>query len=188
MEDTVMGFEDWRDFFSKTLVDSGAFVFFNSQVKGDKNIEIYKAIAGDLHTTIEVAYFSPMTLLYVYILHPDTPANNRRQRMEYLYKYEFHLEKEYGGPGLDFEEINVRGIHNLLKQGFHGNEKIFYKKGKLVQSELTTSYYPDSPRFTRKYIFHKRPFYRRLLGDIAGAKEKYDEVKIVNLRDVFGGV
>ena len=188
MEDTVLGFEDWRDFFSKTLVDSGAFVFFNSQVRGDQDIEIYKSITGDLHTTIEVSYFSSMTLLYVYILHPDTPGNNQRQRAEYLYKYEFHPEKDYGGPGLDFESINVSGIDNLLKQGLHGTEKTFYNKGKLIHSELITSYFPDSPRFTRKYIFDKRSFWLRLISFITGSKNKYDEVKVVNLRDVFKGV
>lgn len=188
MESTSQLFEDWRDFFSKKLVLNGAFVLSESRVEGNVDKEIYKALTGDLWTTIEVGYFSSMTLLYVYIFHPNTPGNNRRQREEYFYRYEFHPEKQYGGPGLGFEEMNVQGIANLLSQGFHGSEKIFYKNGKPERSELTTSYYPDTPCFTRNYNFNKEPFYRQLLNKITGKEERYDEVRIINLRDVFCGV
>jgi len=188
MQSGLPMYENWRDFFSKRLVQSGAFALSDSQKKGDIDKEVYRALTGDLWTTIEVGYFSSMTLVYVYILHPHTPGNNKRQQEEYLYKYEFHPEKQYGGPGLDFEEMNVQGINNLLIQGLHGSEKVFYKNGKPVRSELTASYYWDSSRFTRKYNFTKASFCRRLLNKIAGTGEQYHEVRIVNLRDVFSGL
>ena len=99
-------YEDWNDYFKKRLVESGTFLLYQSYSKGDADIEIYSALKGNPKTTIEVGYFSPMTLIYINILNPETPGKNMQQEIEHLYKYEFDEEKQYGPPGLDFEEIN----------------------------------------------------------------------------------
>ena len=47
-----------------------------------------------------------MTLLSLKILNPKTPGKNKQQENEYFYKYSFDNEKQYGGPGLEFNKIN----------------------------------------------------------------------------------
>ncbi|HKO80349.1 MAG TPA: hypothetical protein VJU78_08145, partial [Chitinophagaceae bacterium] len=107
---------------------------------------------------------------------------------EHLYKYEFDTEKQYGPPGLDFNEINVQGISNYLEQGFNGSETDYYRKHKLIKSKLTTSYYPDSPKSTITYYFHNEPIYKRLFNKITGRNNGYDEIKTIDLRNIFNGL
>ena len=129
-----------------------------------------------------------MTLIYVHIFNPRTPGKNRQQEIEHLYKYEFDAEKQYGPPGLDFDEINIQGISNLLDQGFNGQETVYYRNGQPVKSKLTTSYYPDSPERTITYHFHSESIFGRLLERILGRKDKYDKIETINLQDVFIGL
>ncbi|HEY6505612.1 MAG TPA: hypothetical protein VIZ28_16670 [Chitinophagaceae bacterium] len=143
---------------------------------------------GNLNTTIEVGYFSPVTLIYIHILNPETPGNNRQQEIEYLYKYEFDSEKQYGPPGLDFDETNVQGISSYLNQGFNGEEVIYYKNGKPIMSKLTTSYYPDSSKSSITYHFNNEPLYKQLLNKILRKKKQYDEIRHIDLRNIFGGL
>ena len=188
MLDTILSYEDWRDFFTKRLLDTGFFSLSQTLSKGSTDVEIYSTIKGNPDTTIEVGYFSAMTLIYINIYNPETPGNNKQQEIEYLYKYEFDSEKQYGPPGLDFDETNIKGISNYLDQGFNGNEVVYYKNGKPIKSRLTTSYYPDSPRSTVTYHFNAEPFFKRLLNKILGRRTQYDEVKDIDLRNVFGGL
>lgn len=86
-------YEDWKDFFTKRLVDSGAFGLSETFSKGDTDIEIYSALRHNLETIIQVGYFSPMTLIYIHIFNSATPGKNRQQEIEHLYKYEFDEKK-----------------------------------------------------------------------------------------------
>ncbi|MEO6612030.1 MAG: hypothetical protein ABIT05_07915 [Chitinophagaceae bacterium] len=181
-------YNDWKDFFTKRLVDTGVFRLSDTFSKSDTDIEIYSALKGDPDTTIQIGYFSSRTLIYIHIFNPATPGKNRQQEIEHLYKYEFDAELQYGPPGLDFDEINVAGISNYLDQGFNGSETVYYRNGKSVKSRLTTSYYPDSPQSSITYHFHQESFFRKLLNKITGRSEKYDEVKTVVLHDVFRGL
>lgn len=181
-------YDDWKDFFTKRLVETGSFRLSETFTKGDTDVEIYSALRGNPDTTIQAGYFSPTTLIYIHIFNPATPGTNRQQEIEHLYKYEFDAEKQYGPPGLDFNEINVQGISNLLDQGFNGTETVYYRKGKPVKSRLTTSYYPDSPQRTITYQFHQEPFFRRLLSKIKGQNSEYDEMKTIDLKNVFSGL
>ena len=97
-------------------------------------------------------------------------------------------KKQYGPPGLDFTEINVQGISNLLDQGFNGSETIYYRNGKPIKSTLTTSYYPDSPQSTITYRFHEEPLFKRLLNKILGQHNQYDNIKTIDLQDIFSGL
>jgi len=181
-------YEDWKHFFTKKLLDSGEFFLLKTTSKGDTEIEIYSAIKGNPDTTIAVGYFSPMTIIYVHILNPATPGKNRQQELEHLYTYEFDLKKQYGPPGLDFNEINVKGINNHLEQGFNGNETVYYRNGMLVFSRLTTSYYPDSPKTTTSFRFTKEPLINHLFKKLLGIRDRYDEVKNIDLSSVFKGL
>lgn len=188
MLDTVLSYQDWRDFFTKKLLDTGLFSLTQTFSKGNTNVEIYSTLKGNPNTTIQVGYFSAMTLIYINIFNPETPGKNRQQEIEHLYKYEFDSEKQYGPPGLDFNEINIKGISNYLDQGFNGNEAVYYKKGKPIKSRLTTSYYPDSPPSTITYYFNASPIYKRLLTKILGRGDQYDEIKHIDLRNIFSGL
>ena len=181
-------YEDWKDFFTKRLADTGAFRLSDTFAKGDTDIEIYAALRQNFDTTIQVGYFSPMTLIYIHIFNSATPGKNRQQEIEHLYKYEFDDVKQYGPPGLDFTDINVQGISNLLDQGFNGSETIYYRNGKPVKSTLTTSYYPDSPQMTTTYRFDEEPLLKRLLNKILRRNNRYDTVKTIDLRNIFSGL
>jgi hypothetical protein len=133
MSNSPQLYEDWKDFFTKRLIDTGAFRLADTFSKGDADIEIYSALRGNPETFIKVGYFSPITLIYIEILNPSTPGKNRQQEIEHLYKYEFDNEKQYGPPGLDFNEINVHGIGNLLDQGFNGRQFIIEMVSHLSQ-------------------------------------------------------
>ncbi len=185
---SLQSYEDWKDFFTKRLVDTGAFRLFESNSKGSTDIEIYSALTGNLGTEIQVGYFSPLTIIYVNIFNPMTPGKNRQQEIEHFYKYEFDEEKQYGPPGLDFNEVNVKGISNYLDQGFNGSETVYYHNGKPVKSKLTTSYYPDSQTSTMIYHFHTEPFLKRVFNRLLGRQIKYEEIRTINLKDIFGGL
>jgi hypothetical protein len=188
MLNSLQSYEDWNDFFTKRLVHTGAFRLVDTFSNANTDIEIYSALKGNPDTTIQVGYFSPETIIYVHIFNPATPGKNRQQEIEHLYEYEFDTKKQYGLPGLDFNETNVQGISNYLDQGFNGGEIIYYRKRKAVKSRLTTSYYPDSPQSTITYHFHAEPFFRRLLRKMIDRNSDYDEIKTVNLRNVFSGL
>ncbi|HMR93181.1 MAG TPA: hypothetical protein PKC69_12730 [Chitinophagaceae bacterium] len=181
-------YDNWKDFFVKRLIDSRSFCLSETFSKGKTDIEVYSSLKQNFETTIQIGYYSSMALIYIHILNPLTPGKNRQQEIEHLYKYEFGDEKQYGPPGLDFNEINVRGISNLLDQGFNGSETIYYRNGKPVKSRLTTSYYPDSLPSTTTYHFHGEPLFKRLLNKILGRRLQYDDIKTINLRDIFSGL
>lgn len=188
MLNSLQSYEDWKDLFTKRLIDTGAFRLSQTFSRGDIDIEIYSALTGNPDTKIQIGYFSPTTLIYIHIFNPLTPGKNKQQEIEHLYKYEFDEEKQYGPPGLDFNDINVQGIGNYLGQGFNGSETVYYRNGKPVKSRLTTSYYPDSPARTMTYHFHEEPFFKRVLNRLLGRQSQYDETKTVSLRDIFAGL
>jgi hypothetical protein len=188
MSNSPQKYDDWKDFFTKRLIYAGAFCLVNTFSKRDTNIEIYSALSGNLNTEIQIGYFSPLTIIYVHIFNPLTPGKNRQQEIEHLYKYEFDEEKQYGPPGLDFNEINVQGISNYLNQGFNGSETVYYRNDRPVKSRLTTSHYPDSPTSTITYHFHKKQFLQRVLKKFIGHQDQYEETNTINLQDIFGGL
>ena len=180
--------EDWPAFFSRLLTGSGAFRLGGSRQVNDTTVETFTALRGHPDTLIEVGYLSPTTLIYLNILNPATPGHNRQQEIEHLYRYEFDNEKQYGPPGLEFNDVNRAGIEGRLAEGFHGTETVYYRDGRPVRSVLTTSTYPDSPAFTFTYRFDRQPFWRRLLDKFRESIPEYDEVRTISLNEVFAGL
>ena len=108
--------------------------------------------------------------------------------IKYLPALQSPLSDQYGPPGLDFNEINVKGINNYLEQGFNGKETVYYRNGRPVSSRLTTSYYPDSPKTTTLYRFTTESLINRLFKKLLGTRDRYDEVKNIDLSSVFKGL
>lgn len=129
-----------------------------------------------------------MTLIYLHIFNPSTPGNNKKQEIEYFYTYVFEEGDDPGPPGLDLNEVNINGISSLLNQGFNGTEIVYYKHGRAVKSKLTTSYYPTSPQTSTTYYFNTKPFLKRLYNKLIGQNTKYEDIKIINLKDIFSGL
>ena len=188
MPNNTLPFEDWKDFFTRKLINTGLFTLSSSDLNPGTDIEIYSAIKNNPYTRIELGYFSPMTLIYLHIFNPETPGKNRQQQIDYFYSHHFNEQDDYGPPGLDFNEINIQGISNYLAQGFNGSEKVFYRNGKAVKSIQTSSYYPDSPITTTTYHFNKENFFQNLFKKIIGTKEEFDMIKEIDLRTVFNGI
>lgn len=172
-------YEDWKEFFHERLTANGQFALTNFFSESNNDIEIYSSLVGDTGTYIEVEYFSPMTLFSLKILNPATPGNNQQQHNEYFYRYQFTSGKDYGGVGLEFDKMNIAGINNLLSEGFLGQETIYYKNGKAIKSVLTPGI---------SYYFSSDGFWKRLLKKITGHKERYDEVRVIMLNEIFNGI
>lgn len=188
MLDTIDSYEDWKDFFVKNLTSGDQFNLTSSEPSSGLDIEIYSALTGDKATTIQIEYLSSMTLLFLKILNPKTPGKNKQQENEYFYKYSFDKEKQYGGPGLEFNKINIDGIKNFLKEGFHGTETIYYLGQKPIKSVLSTSYYRDSISYKMTYYFDKVSIVRRLIEKIFLIEPKVDRVESVDLTEIFPGI
>jgi hypothetical protein len=174
-------YKDWKDFFRKRLTVNNDFALARAVTEIDRDVEIYSSLKHNIDTYIEVSYFSLMTLFSVKVLNPATPGKNKEQDNEYFYRYDFTPGKEYGGVGLDFNEMNVEGIEGLLSEGLSGEERVYYKNGKPLKSVLITD-------ITYSYYFDNSGFWERLLRKWAGGKEKYDEVKTIKLEDIFKGL
>jgi hypothetical protein len=187
LPETILTYEDWPDFFAKRLIETGCYHLSKSPASGDQDIEIYSSLTGNLNTVLEIRYFSSMDLLYIHILNPETPGNNFRQQMEYFYKYDFDLVKEYGPPGLEFNETNIIGIRNFLDAGFLGYEVAYYKNGKPSKSTLT-DINSDGSQFTFTYHFNREPIFIRLWNRIRRRPILYDRITRTDLRDIFPGL
>lgn len=177
---SVGKYDDWKDFFAKRLTGNNDFKLTNS-TPGGRDVEIYSSLKHNPDTYIEIEYFSPVTLFSLKILNPATPGKNKEQDNEYFYRYQFTPGKQYGGVGLDFDEMNVEGIDGLLSEGFSGQETVYYKNGKPVKSVLTSG-------ISYTYHFDNSGFWGRLRQRWAGGREEYDEVRIIKLEDIFKGL
>lgn len=173
-------YEDWKDFFGKRLTGNNDFKLAKS-TPSDRDVEIYISLKYNLDTYIEIEYFSPVTLFSVKILNPATPGKNKEQDNEYFYRYSFTPGKDYGGVGLDFNEMNIEGIDGLLSEGFSGQETVYYTNGKPIKSVLQTD-------INYTYRFDNNSFWGRLLKKWVGGEEKYDEVRTINLNEIFKGI
>jgi len=188
MLDTIDSYEDWNDFFAKTLTGGDQFCLTSSVSKKGLDIEIYSALHGDKDTTIQIEYLSSMTLRFLKILNPKTPGKNKQQENDYFYKYSFDKEKQYGGVGLDFDKVNIDGIKNFLTEGFHGTETIYYFKDSPIKSVLSTNYYRDSPNYAITYYFDTSSTFGRLIKKLFAIGPKVDRVESVDLNEIFPGI
>ncbi|MGB8191378.1 MAG: hypothetical protein WCF67_05635 [Chitinophagaceae bacterium] len=173
---TVKGHQDWNDFIYQKLTSNNDFSFLGAHTKGETNIEVYTSIKHHPETYIEVGYISPGALIFINILNPSTPGNNQQQYSGYFSRYDFYPGDEAGPAGLDFDETNIAAIGKLLSTGFHGEEKVYYKNGKPVKSELTTEFFFDNAMNTKVHWFNDN------------RSEEYDEAVVIDLETIFGGV
>ena len=181
-------FYNWNQFFAIQLLESRAFRISDMFRKSDTQTVVFSALKGNPDTLIEVCCNTPKRLSYIHIFNPATPGKNRQQLLNNLCRYNFAPQNHCGPPGLDFTVINIQGIRKYLEEGFNGSETVYYRKGSPVKSRLTTSYCPHSSQRTATYHFHRQPLLERILNKVTSRKIEYDEVKTIDLQDIFCGL
>jgi len=142
MQSDLNSYVDWKDFFKRKLTDSGLF-HLNGLRKDDKNeIEIYASSISGFKTTIEIAYRSPLCLMFLHLLNPFTPGMNRQQERSFFHQNDFYPHSNRDRIGLEFDEINLRWINEYLSEGWKGSETVYIRNGKPVKSVLKSNAFP----------------------------------------------
>ncbi len=173
---------------AETFSSSKYFRFESAHSEGNTDVEIYRHTRVDNFTIIKLAYLDNQSLLYVNILHPDTPGNNLQQESEYFYRFDFDEIKSYGGVGLEFNDINTKGILSLLNNPFNGTETKYFRKGVLIKSVVKSSYHPDSPISSYTYRFRKESVSQRLRNSFSKKLEVFDHTIEIQLGTIFSGL
>lgn len=179
-------FDNWKALFSAKLVDSGRFEKLRGHGEEETEVEVFrlKDNTGEAPTMIEAGYIGDR-LFYLYISNPNIPGYMRFQEGEYFHRFDFTEGKSKGGPGLEFDEVNVRGILSEFRKGLQGRELHYLRNGKIVKIELYP--FPEMPDMKYTYDMKK-----------AGPFEKFNmffnksgslmETREISLNDIFSGI
>jgi hypothetical protein len=180
-------YEDWQDYFRKTFKKSGLYEWKEIGTKGIVYEEEYIPINPQDKTRIKISYFGPESLCSLDIRNPSTPGYNKLMENEYFYKYDFTPGESYGGPGLEFIQINLDAIHKQISNGLWGKEIKYFRNGKHVKSDVYL--FPDQPDFAWKQYFDGSSIWARLSRRIFKIK-KYDALdkEEISLNKIFGGL
>lgn len=113
--------KDWKTFFETRLTQDGKFVLSKKKShRGETETLIFKHSSSENLTTIEIGIFDNGDLITFEVHNPLTPGFSEQQRREYFYKYSFHPTESYGGPGLEYIQLNIDHFEKFLKEGVNG--------------------------------------------------------------------
>jgi hypothetical protein len=140
-------------------------------------------------TTIQIGILDNGDLITFEIHNPLTPGFSEQQKREYFYKYSFHPKESYGGPGLEFIQLNIDHFDNLLKEGLKGKEIQYFKNGQLIKSEVFQFYADNGDTdFGTTIRFDKKGFWSKMRDKFKSTDELYDDRKEVELKEIFHGL
>lgn len=180
--------KDWKTFFETRLTQGGKFVLSNKSHSGETETLIFRHSSTDNLTTIEIGIFDNGDLITFEVHNPLTPGFSEQQRREYFYKYSFHPSESYGGPGLEYVQLNIDHFEKFLKEGLRGKEIQYFRKGKLIKSEVFQLYTENGlDEYPTTIAFEKVGFWRMIINALKH-KELYDEKKELELREIFSGI
>lgn len=180
--------KDWRTYFEERLTKNGRFILENETSKGEMDLLMFKDSA-DNQTIIKIGLLNNGDLITFEIHNPRTPGFSEQQKREYLYKYSFHPNESYGGPGLEYIQLNIDHFDKLLKEGLKGKEIQYFKDGELKKSEVFQFYAQNGDdEFGTTIQFEKKGLWNKLKDLFKSNEELYDDKKEVELREVFHGL
>ncbi|HYG01810.1 MAG TPA: hypothetical protein VD927_05150 [Chryseosolibacter sp.] len=181
--------EDWKTYFKTRLTNTGQFILDNESRHGETDILIFKYSNADNLTTIQIGILDNGDLITFEIHNPMTPGLSEQQRREYFYKYSFHQTESYGGPGLEFIQVNIDHFDKLLKEGLRGKEIQYFKGGQLIKSEVFQFYAENGENdFGTTIQFEKKGLWDRLRDLFKAKEDLYDDRREIELKDVFHGM
>lgn len=124
-------YKDWNKLLKFLLSDMNGFEITKQELLGEtETITFVKE-----KESIKIGIIDK-ELIFIHRNHSETTGFNKYQELEYYHEFDFHPEKDYGGPGLKFERNNIEGIINELQQGVRGEEIQFRTETKLVKSDV----------------------------------------------------
>jgi hypothetical protein len=181
--------KDWRTYFKTQLTDSGQFVFENESHRGSTDTLIFKSTHPDNLTTIQVGILDNGDLVTFQIHNPLTLGFSEQQRREYFYKYSFHPTESYGGPGLEFIQLNINHFDKFLKEGLRGKEIQYLKGGQLLKSEVFQFYAENGDNdFGTTIEFDKKGLWKKIQDSFKSKDDFYDDKREIELKDIFHGL
>jgi hypothetical protein len=181
--------KDWRTYFKTRLTDSGQFIFENESHRGTTDTLIFRSIHTDNLTTIEIGILDNGDLIAFEIHNPRTPGFSEQQKREYFYKYSFHPTDSYGGPGLEFIQLNIDHFDKLLEEGLRGKEVQYFKDRQLIKSEVFQFYAENGDNdFGTTIQFEKKGLWTKMMDAFKSKDELYDDKKEIELKEIFCGI
>jgi len=181
-------YKSWLDYFEKLLTENGQFKLIHTNKNNQTLVQTYSQIIGNPQTVIEVGYLDHDKLIFLHIFNPDTPGNNRRQKLEHFYRDDFSEDDMYGPPGLVFTQNNLVGIYEQLTNGLNGKEIQYYLNNKLIKSEILirlNNGKQDPISFP--IHFNNSNLMSRLKRKVFGIKDEYTK-REVNFNEIFNGL
>lgn len=177
--------ENWREYLGSLLTTNKQFAFTKTEQAGDTQRDFYRQQLGDSETIIMVACFlKDGRLIELDITNPKTPGNNAEQD----YFDEDTFDETLGtAVGLTFSEVNKKGVTALLKSGFSGIEKKYFKNGKLQFSKTYKKIHDDDTVFEQTHYFDNKNFWLRSFEKLTKPEPKYD-IEEIDLKNVFKGL
>ena len=181
-------FKNWQDYFKTTFEITKKYDRVEEGLHGQTICEKYVLVDKNDKTEIKIGYLKE-TLIYWKFENPLTQGFNKQQDLEYFYRFDFTPGESYGGPGLEFIDINVKAIDKQLKNGLKGKEVQYFKKGQHIKSKLYNyiednhETFPDTIYFTKISAWRK---FRNLFS-----KSRYEsemETKEIDLSTIFNGL
>jgi hypothetical protein len=182
-----INYENWQDYFKKIFAESLKYDRFEERINDQTELENYIPKDNNNKTKIRIGYLYE-TLIYWKFENPIAIGYNKQQEIEYFYQYDFTPNKSYGNPGLEFNEMNLSVIDKQLKTGLNGKEIQFYKKNKLVKSQIYVDYNGEKSNYPNTIYFEKRSFFEKIIQLFVGDKDEKLTTKEINLREIFNGI
>jgi hypothetical protein len=181
--------KDWRTYFKTQLTDKGQFIFDNETRHGETDKLIFKSSGAGNLTTIQIGILGNGDLITFEVHNPRTPGFSEQQKREYFYKYSFHPTESYGGPGLEFVQLNIDHFDRLLKEGLKGKEIQYFKDGQLIKSEVFQFYAENGENdFGTTIEFDKKGLWNIMVDSFKSKGELYDDKKEIELKEIFQGI
>jgi hypothetical protein len=181
--------KDWRTYFETRLTDSRQFIFENKSHRGTTDTLTFKSTHADNLTTIQIGILDNGDLITFEIHNPRTPGFSEQQKREYFYKYSFHPTESYGGPGLEFIQLNIDHFDKLFKEGLRGKEIQYFKDGQLIKSEVYQFYAENGDNdFGTTIEFDKKGLWNRMVDSFKSRDELYDDKREIELKEIFHGI
>jgi hypothetical protein len=180
--------KDWRTYFKERLTHNGQFILENENSDGETGFLTFKD-SIDNQTIIEIGLLDNGDLITFEIHNPRTPGFSEQQKREYLYKYSFHPTESYGGPGLEFIQLNTDHYDKFLIEGLKGKEIQYFKNGRHIKSEVFQFYSSNGDNdYGTTIEFEKKGFWGKIRDKFKSKDELYDNQKKIELKEIFHGI
>ena len=177
--------KDWKEFINKVLIDSRQFENPKTEFKGEAEIETFKSIDQNSVTEIRVGYLKENLLIYLHIFSPIIPGYNKFVEGDYFHQHDFSEDgKSYGNPALEFNELNRKGIFEMLERGLTGTETQFILNGEILKSIVDTY---NEPQYISRYDFTNRSYFKKLFSKNI-EKMNGIEKREIKLNEIFSGI